>query len=124
MWINPVITPVEPETGNEYEEGCLSIPGCYAKVTRPARIQIEWQDIQGQSHQQVLDADQGDFLATVCQHEMDHLDGTLFLDYLSRPSLQLLRRKLKTLEKDYKRAFNSVGKPYAYEWFWLCPPRR
>ena len=135
IWINPEITFDAPNTLNppkasdesseainaseataehSYEEGCLSIPGCYSQVTRPARIHISWQDLTGAHHQATFDANQDEFLSTICQHELDHLDGKLFLDYLSRPSLQLLRRKLKTMEKDYKRAFNQVGKPLRF----------
>ena len=79
-----------------YNEGCLSIPGHYAEVERPARVRVGYVDRDGR--EQELEAD--DLLATVIQHEMDHLDGTLFIDHLSRLKRQMIVRKLKKAQKD------------------------
>ena len=76
-----------PGTG---EEGCLSVPGIYDNVPRAERISARWQDAQGQWQQRDL---QG-LLAVCLQHEMDHLDGKLFVDYLSELKRQRIRKKL------------------------------
>ena len=78
------------------EEGCLSVPGMRAEVERPAAVKVKYVDYDGE--EQELSSD--DFLAVVLQHEIDHLDGILFIDYLSK----LKRDKLLThLEKRRKR---------------------
>ena len=76
--INPKITWVSDEDA-VYEEGCLSVPEHYADVVRPAEVDVKYLDVMGK--QQTLRAD--GLLATCIQHEMDHLDGILFLDHLS-----------------------------------------
>lgn len=78
-FINPTITRVSEEL-SPYEEGCLSIPEYFAEVSRPAKISVNYQDLDGKA--QTLEAD--GLLATCIQHEMDHLNGVLFIDYLSR----------------------------------------
>lgn len=107
VWINPVITSASGE--HLHEEGCLSIPGCYAQLRRPAKINITWQDLRGEHHNATFDAEVGDFLAVITQHELDHLDGRLFLDHLGSAQLTLLRRRLRELEKDYKQATGTAG---------------
>ncbi|MHC5067164.1 MAG: peptide deformylase [Planctomycetota bacterium] len=107
VWINPTLELSGPL--HRYEEGCLSIPGLYGQVERPSVVNISWQDVRGEQHQLHLDSEAGDFLAVVVQHEADHLDGTLFLDHLSPPALNLLRRKLRDLEKTYKRQTGKAG---------------
>lgn len=87
--INPQITAKEGET--VYEEGCLSIPGIYDKVTRAERISVNYTDLDGQA--QSLEAD--GLLAICVQHEIDHLDGKLFVEYLSPLKQQRARTKLK-----------------------------
>lgn len=87
--INPQITAKEGET--VYEEGCLSIPGIYDKVTRAERISLSYTDLDGQA--QSLEAD--GLLAICVQHEIDHLDGKLFVEYLSPLKQQRVRTKLK-----------------------------
>jgi peptide deformylase len=107
VWINPRI--VDPVGETVYEEGCLSFPGIYAKVKRHNAFTIVWQDPTGAEHQQRLDVQAGDFLGIVVQHELDHLDGTLFVDHLSALQLQMVRRKLRDLEAAYKAATGKAG---------------
>jgi len=94
VFINPVLKGVSPET-SVYEEGCLSIPGIYADVTRPEMISIEAWDEKGIPFH--LDAD--GLLARVIQHELDHLNGVLFIDHLSE-----LKRKriIRAWEQKFK----------------------
>ena len=74
-----------------YEEGCLSIPGFKEEISRPSRILLKWQDLQGNFHE-----DEPDGIFTVCaQHEIDHLDGKLFVDYLSPIKRDRIRKKLE-----------------------------
>ncbi len=107
VWINPRIENGDGET--VYEEGCLSFPGIYAKVRRHNRFDILWQDEFGQEHRQSLDVGAGDFLGIVVQHELDHLDGVVFVDHLTTLQLGLCRRRLKELEKDYRQSTGSAG---------------
>ncbi len=107
IWINPRIEAAE---GTQvYEEGCLSFPGIYAKVTRPNRFDIIAQDEWGVERRQSLDVTAGDFLGIVVQHELDHLDGRVFVDHLTPVQLTLIRRKLSDLEKAYKKSTGQVG---------------
>ena len=78
-----------------YEEGCLSVPEHYADVVRPAEVEVRFLDADGQK--QTLQAD--GLLATCIQHEMDHLDGILFLDHLSALKRNMILRKLLKLKK-------------------------
>ncbi|MEM6602915.1 MAG: peptide deformylase [Pseudomonadota bacterium] len=89
-FVNPVITPVGDDM-SVYKEGCLSIPEITENVERPAVISIEYLDYHGVP--QTLQAD--GLLATCMQHEMDHLEGVLFIDKLSKLKRQLVMRKLK-----------------------------
>lgn len=95
--INPEIIRMSDET-NVYDEGCLSIPDVYAEVERPADVRVRYTDRAGK--QQELDCD--GLTATVVQHEIDHLDGKLFIDFLSR-----LRRD-RIIKKFVKSARNPV----------------
>jgi peptide deformylase len=91
--INPVI---EEKRGLwEYEEGCLSIPELRDTVTRPEWIRLRFQDLDGKEH--TLEAD--GIAARVLQHEIDHLNGVLFVDHLSPIRRALMKRKLKELER-------------------------
>ncbi len=74
--VNPKITWTSPQTVS-IEEGCLSLPGVFERVTRPARIQAQWQDVKGNWHEKKL----GKWDARILLHERDHLDGKLFTDY-------------------------------------------
>lgn len=97
--INPEITWTS-EDRSVYEEGCLSIPEQYADVERPAAVEVRWTALDG-SHQ----AERFDGLwATCVQHEIDHLDGRLFIDYLSPLKRQLITRKMVKLKRDRVRA--------------------
>jgi peptide deformylase len=73
------------------EEGCLSVPGVYDEVRRPARVRVRFQDVDGNS--QELDCES--MLAVCIQHEMDHLTGKVFVDYLSALKQDRIRTKLK-----------------------------
>ena len=77
------------------EEGCLSLPNQYADVTRPQSVRVRYQDLDGTRHE--LDAD--GLLATCLQHEIDHLDGVLFVDHLSALKRNMLMRKLAKEQK-------------------------
>jgi peptide deformylase len=95
VFINPQIV----ATGNEisvYEEGCLSIPDYYAEVERPDTITVKYLDRDGK--EQLLAAD--DLLATCLQHEIDHLNGVLFIDHISKLKRDMVVRKFKKLAKD------------------------
>ena len=87
--VNPVI--ISAEGKSIYEEGCLSVPGFTAEVTRASKIWIEGFDEYGKP----VNIETNDFLATVIQHEIDHLNGILFIDHLGRLRRDLIRRKLR-----------------------------
>jgi len=87
--VNPVITFREGES--IYEEGCLSVPGVTAEVVRAARICVEGFDEYGKP----MTIDTNTFLATVLQHEIDHLNGVLFIDHIGRLRRDMIKRKLK-----------------------------
>ncbi len=94
VFINPEIL-WESEDLAVYNEGCLSVPEMYADVNRPARIRASWLDETGAAHEQELDG----LLATCLQHEMDHLNGVLFIDHLSRLKRDMLLKKLEKLRR-------------------------
>lgn len=79
-----------------YTEGCLSVPDQYAEVMRPDRIRARWLDEQGDSHEQWLDG----LLAVCLQHEMDHLEGVLFIDHLSKLKRDMVLKKLAKARKE------------------------
>jgi peptide deformylase len=94
VFINPEI--LDPsEEFKVYSEGCLSVPEIYADVERPAQIRARWQDLDGVAHEEVIEG----LLATCLQHEMDHLEGILFIDHLSRLKRQMALKKLEKLRK-------------------------
>ena len=88
-YINPEILSVSDELSS-YNEGCLSIPEQYAEVERPARCRVRWRDETGAGHEEELDG----LLATCMQHEIDHLNGVLFVDHISRLKRGMLMKKL------------------------------
>jgi peptide deformylase len=94
VYINPVLTPVSEEL-TVYNEGCLSVPEIYAEVTRPAKIHARWQDLDGTVHEAEIE----DMLATCLQHEMDHLEGVLFIDHLSRLKRSMVLKKLEKMRR-------------------------
>ena len=87
--INPEIIWASDED-NVYEEGCLSVPEHYADVTRPASVRVRFMDHTGKTREESFDG----LMATVVQHEMDHLDGILFIDHLSNLKRNMILRKL------------------------------
>lgn len=89
IFVNPKI--VEKEGEQLFKEGCLSVPGEYEEVQRAARVKVEYQDVNG--NPQVLEAD--GLLAVCIQHELDHLDGRLFIDRLSFVKSRSIKRKIK-----------------------------
>ena len=93
-FINPEILTVSDERST-YNEGCLSIPEQYAEVERPARCRVRWLDPQGEPREEDLDG----LLATCMQHEIDHCDGVLFIDHVSRLKREMLLRKLAKQRK-------------------------
>jgi peptide deformylase len=87
--VNPEVVAESDETATR-EEGCLSLPNQYAEVTRPARVKVRYQDLTG-ARREI----EGDGLLAAClQHEIDHLNGVLFVDYLSVLKRNMLLRKL------------------------------
>ncbi len=96
VFINPSFEIIEPEP-SEYDEGCLSVPGFYETVSRPSRIKVTAQDKTGEQFE--LEAE--GLLATCIQHEIDHLEGKLFVDYISNLKRQRIRHKL---EKEHKKS--------------------
>jgi peptide deformylase len=94
VFINPVI--VDPaEELSTYQEGCLSVPEIFADVDRPATCTVRYQDLDGNHHEENLEG----LLATCLQHEMDHLEGILFIDHLSRLKRNMALKKLKKLRQ-------------------------
>ena len=78
-----------------YNEGCLSVPDQYAEVDRPDRIRARWLDENGKEHDEEIDG----MLAVCLQHEMDHLEGVLFIDHLSRLKREMILRKIAKARK-------------------------
>jgi peptide deformylase len=95
IFINPEVLWAS-ETIVPYTEGCLSVPDQYAEVLRPDRIRAKWQDEKGESYEADLDG----VLAVCLQHEMDHLEGILFIDHLSRLKRDMVLKKLAKLRKE------------------------
>lgn len=90
VFINPEILQTSEEM-SVYNEGCLSVPDQYADVERPRTVHARWLDRDGKRHEQELD----EMLATCLQHEMDHLEGILFIDHLSKLKRDMVLRKLQ-----------------------------
>lgn len=94
VFINPeILAPSEEQAS--YQEGCLSVPDIYADVARPSRCRTRWQDLDGNTHEEDMD----DLMATCIQHEMDHLEGILFIDHLSRLKRSMALKKLDKLRR-------------------------
>ncbi|MCL6740075.1 peptide deformylase [Sphingomonas sp. RB56-2] len=95
VFINPeIISHSDQEV--PYTEGCLSVPDQYAEVMRPDRIRARWLDEHGKSHEKDLDG----LLAVCLQHEMDHLEGILFIDHLSKLKRDMVLKKLAKARKE------------------------
>ena len=91
--VNPVIKNKDPLKAT-YEEGCLSVPNQFANIDRPSRCEVEYLDYDGKK--QILKAN--GLFATCIQHEMDHLNGVLFIDYLSKLKRSIIIKKLSKLK--------------------------
>lgn len=97
--INPEIEWTS-EALNTYDEGCLSMPDQYADVTRPCEVRMRWLGLDGKSHQQEFDG----LWATCAQHELDHLNGILFIDHISAIKRQMITRRMVKLKRERARA--------------------
>jgi len=97
-FVNPEII-TKSEIDLTYEEGCLSVPGQFAEIDRPDRCKIKYLDYDGK--EQVLNAE--GLLATCIQHEIDHLEGILFIDYLSKLKRSMITKKLSKQKKELER---------------------
>ena len=98
-FVNPEIVWSSDEH-SVYNEGCLSVPEMYAEVDRPERVRVKWLDYDGKAHEEELDG----LLATCLQHEMDHLEGILFIDHLSKLKRDMLLKKLEKLRRTGRAA--------------------
>lgn len=94
VFVNPEILR-SSDNAKPYNEGCLSVPDQYAEVDRPDSVRARWLDRDGNPHEEEIEG----MLATCLQHEMDHLEGILFIDYLSRLKRDMILRKLAKQRK-------------------------
>ena len=92
--INPEVTKLS-KNNSEFEEGCLSLPSQYAKVIRPSEITLKYKNTEGL----ICESQFGGLEATCIQHEIDHLDGKLFVDHISKLKRNIIIKKLKKLKK-------------------------
>ncbi|MDJ1008917.1 MAG: peptide deformylase [Paracoccaceae bacterium] len=97
--VDPEIVWTSAET-NVYEEGCLSIPEQYADVERPAEVEVRWTSLEGAEQSERFDG----LWATCVQHEIDHLNGKLFIDHLTTLKRQLITRKAVKRKRELARA--------------------
>ena len=95
VFINPEVL-WHSDSEVPYTEGCLSVPEQYAEVMRPDRIRARWQDPDGKAYEEDIDG----LLAVCLQHEMDHLNGVLFIDHLSRLKRDMVLKKLAKWRKE------------------------
>ncbi|WP_372992708.1 peptide deformylase [Sulfitobacter sp.] len=98
IMFNPEVI-ASSDTESTYEEGCLSIPDQYADVTRPAEVDVRWIDRDGNEQTETFSK----LWATCVQHEIDHLDGKLFIDYLKPLRRQMITRKMTKLKRELAR---------------------
>ncbi len=98
VMFNPEVVAGSDEK-NVYEEGCLSIPDQFAEVTRPKVVDVRWIDRDGNERSDTFDG----LWATCVQHEIDHLNGKLFIDYLGPMKRQLITRKMQKLKREMAR---------------------
>ncbi len=96
--INPEVI-WESDARSVYDEGCLSIPDQYADVERPAEVKVRWLGLDGKTVEESF----SELWATCVQHEIDHLDGTLFIDHLKPLKRQMITRKMVKLKKELAR---------------------
>jgi peptide deformylase len=95
VFVNPEILETS-ETTRPYNEGCLSVPDQYAEVLRPDRVRARWQERDGSVREEWIDG----LLAVCLQHEIDHLNGVLFIDHLSRLKRDMIMKKLVKARRD------------------------
>ncbi len=96
--INPTVLWASEELST-YDEGCLSIPEQYAEIQRPAEVRVSWLALDGTEQEQQFDG----LWATCVQHEIDHLAGKLFIDYLGPLKRQMITRKMEKLKRELAR---------------------
>jgi peptide deformylase len=101
VFINPEI--VKRHSSVEGEEGCLSLPGLYGNVRRARRIRVRAYDLEGNP----VERDVEDLFSRAVQHELDHLDGRLFIDYLEPSALRASEEKIREFEREYLQAQRS-----------------
>jgi peptide deformylase len=101
VFINPEIV-WRSEEKSTYEEGCLSIPDIHEDVDRPARVKVKYLDLEGKPHEEEAEG----LFATCIQHEVDHLDGVLFIDHISKLKRDRITKKFV---KAAKRAQDDIG---------------
>ena len=97
-FVNPEII-TNSDNDSTYEEGCLSVPGQFAEINRPDKCKVKYLDYNG--NEEILDAE--GLLATCIQHEIDHLEGILFIDYLSKLKKSMIVKKLSKQKKSLER---------------------
>ena len=97
--LNPQVLWSSEDLGS-YEEGCLSIPDQYAEVKRPSSVKVGWMDLDGNAQERLFTG----LWATCVQHEIDHLNGKLFIDYLGPLKRQMITRKMEKLKRERARA--------------------
>ena len=97
-FVNPIIHNKATEQ-SIYEEGCLSVPGQFAEIVRPEKCLVRYLDYYGQSKELQAEG----MLATCIQHEIDHLEGVLFIDYLSKLKKSMIVKKLSKQKKELER---------------------
>ena len=98
FFVNPVIRNKNKENST-YEEGCLSVPGQFAEIDRPSKCEIDYLDYDGNKQNLIAEG----LLATCIQHEMDHLEGILFIDYLSKLKKTMIVKKLSKQKEKSER---------------------
>jgi peptide deformylase len=96
--VNPEVT-WRSEDSAPYEEGCLSIPDHFAEVTRPKEVVVRWQGLSGEPQEERF----ADLWAVCVQHEIDHLNGKLFIDHLGPIKRGMITRKMEKLKRDLAR---------------------
>jgi peptide deformylase len=97
--LNPEIVWTSEEV-NTHEEGCLSIPEVYEEVTRPERVRVRWTDLDGGAREEEFDG----LWSTCAQHEIDHLDGRLFIDHLGAVKRAMITARMRKLKREKARA--------------------
>ena len=88
--VNPAIQILDPSLTEDYDEGCLSVPGFFEKISRPSNIKLTYQDLNGKKQEIKPEG----LLTKVVQHELDHLNGRLFVDHISELKRRRIRNKI------------------------------